>query len=147
MKDIVTKSENGKSLSNNDRVELVRIAGNFLIIKNGSSPSVDARKSIALILHEQYPGLDQGTWYKRLTQRIKNCRRKKSPSGDHENDNQDPIRINDEEGGTLETDSLEGQEAENSDYLDDGSIDEDDDIIVVDERDSQGSEDYETYEV
>lgn len=155
LKHIATKNEIGKSLNNNDIVELVRVAGDFLIIKNGSTPSVDARKSIANILHQQFPGLDQATWYKKLTQRIKNRNRNKrhvveiNPSGDQENENQDRNRNKDEKGpvssplsgvtGDLENESLEYTNYEN--------IDENDEIIFLDEGDSRESEGYDTYEV
>lgn len=143
----MTKSKNGKILSNNDRLELVRVAVDFIIFKNGSNPSVDLRKSISQILQEQFPGLDHGTWYKKLTQRIKNRNRRKSPSGEHENESQDWNRNKAENGHVHEIDPLDGQDNKNTDYLDYENIDDDGDIILLDEGDSQKSEDYETYDI
>lgn len=138
LKDILKKSENGKILSNNDRVELVRVAGDFLIFKNGSKPSVDVRKSIAHILHEQFPGLDQGMWYKKLTQRIKNRNRKKSSSGDHENENEKENQAS----------NFNKAEIGNGEYLDYENLEEsgESDTIWID-GEEQSDEDYEKYEV
>lgn len=146
LKRIVTKNENGNTLSNNDRVELVRVAGDFLIFKNGSNPSMDARKSIALILHEQFPGLDRGTWCEKLTQRIKNRNRKRTHCGDHENENHDRNRNKAEKGHVIEINPPDDQETENIEYLNDENIDENDDDEPI-SLDSQESEDYETYEL
>lgn len=141
----MSKNEKGKTLSSIERVELVRVAGDFLVFKNGSSPSMDARKSIALILHEQFPVLDLGTWCRKLTQRIKNLNRKKTHWRDDENENQQCRNRNKaEQSGVIGINHPDDQETENIEYLNDENIDEYDDPISID---SQESEDYETYNV
>lgn len=134
LRGIVTKSVNGESLSNNDRMELVRVAINYLILKNGPTPSMDARKSIAHILHVQFPGLDVEIWCKKLTQRIKNLNRKKTV---------------DERGHIVDFASRDDQQNEKIEYLDYENIDDANDApILIDDDDGDSKEfDYETYEL
>lgn len=116
-------------------MELVRVAIDFLIFKNGPCPSIDARKSVAQILHEQFPEVDQETWCKKLTQRIKNLNRK---------------RAGDDKGHMIDFPSTADERNGKTEYLDYEDIDEENDNAILIDDDETGSEkfdDYETYDV
>lgn len=78
LKHILCKSGDDE-LKPDELNDLIRVACDFVFKKYGSEPSLEVRKSVADVLHVRFTKVQPKLLFNKLSQRVKNLRRRKRP--------------------------------------------------------------------